>query len=639
MLADNVDIASYPVDIPPGIYKVSTGVIEVPTGVELRGAGILLTVLSASGSGTIVTLGSNERWHAGVALRDIAIVGDGTTWTAHDATPGQIGVSMERGVRLCELRRVTVWSCDTNVKITGFAWGLYDCYVMGARTHNVHILDGTSSQLVGGRYEFSGEASILMEPTGPGANGVTTALTIQGAAIQNSQKQAIKGYLVNSLIVKGCFFEGNNRSGELLPDVDIDNSGVPSGQLVFTENSMVNTHGTAVGNVAVQTVDVDNVIITNNFARDTTSAADWDFFYRQMGRVKELVYYGNRVQLDANAGPDYSIDQQGIIDRAFVLANEAGHPSSLRNLAINGGFDVWQNGTSFSLNVTQAADRWWLNLSGAKGTLTREEFTLGQTDVPGNPRYFAKLVTTIPGDNSGIIHRIHDVTHFSSRTVTISGSVYKARGGALNVFVRQHFGEGGSKPVVSQIKSIDVVSLGDWVRFSKTFRLPSISGKILGADGDHCLEVFIVSPANETEEIGFASIQVEYGPVSTPFETLSERGGYSAELARCKVFREVISAADDGNTEFGAVFAQTSTEVRGTLHYSEKIRKPTITSSGSFKVVPAPSVGIFGSMSFSRIGRKTAGMVIAVDDAIVGMPGTLTAASDTTAKIVVDTGL
>lgn len=641
LIADNVDIASQIVRIPAGLYKVDPEIINVPPGVELHGAGMFLTALFSSGAGRIVTLGNADRWHNGTSLKDIAIIGDGTSFTAHNATPGQIGVSMERCVRLCELNRVMVWACDTNIKIAGFAWGSYDCYVMGARTHAMHIIDGTSSQIIGGRYEYSGDANIFMEPTGPGASGAATALTIQGAAIQNSDKQAIKGRIVSSLIVKGCFFEGNNRDGALLADVDIDNSALPSGQLVFTENSMVNTHSLAVGNVAVQTVDVDNVTITNNFTRDTTTGADWDFFYRQAGYTKELVYYGNRVQLDANAGPDYGIDQQGIIERAFVLSEEGGRTAGLRNLAVNGGLDVWQNGTSFSTDTVQAADRWFLNLSGATGTLTREEFTLGQTAVPGNPRYYAKLVTTVADDNSGISVRIHDVTRFSGRTITVSGAVYKAAGGTLNVVARQKFGTGGSPSSdVSQVKAIGSIPAGSgWTRFSKTFRLASISGKTLGTDGNHCLEIYITNPANETEEIGVAPMQVEYGPVSTPFEALNERGGYSAELERCKAFREVISAADNGSTEFATVFGQSTTEVRGTLNYTEKLKVPTITASGTFSVTQTAAVGTFVSMSFARIGRKTAGIVVTVTGATVGMAGSLRAVSDTTAKIVVDTGL
>ena len=71
--------------------------------------------------------------------------------------------------------------------------------------------------------------------------------------------------------------------------------------------------------------------------------------------------------------------------------------SNSRNRIINGGFDIWQRGTSFNVgnNVGgYTADRWqlWDNGGvGSAGVISRQTFTPGQTEVAGNPKYFFRL--------------------------------------------------------------------------------------------------------------------------------------------------------------------------------------------------------------------------------------------------------
>ena len=63
--------------------------------------------------------------------------------------------------------------------------------------------------------------------------------------------------------------------------------------------------------------------------------------------------------------------------------------SGRKNLIINGGFDIWQRATDSGSNTSDgylSADRWKHASSGATKQVTRQAFTLGQTEVPGNPR-------------------------------------------------------------------------------------------------------------------------------------------------------------------------------------------------------------------------------------------------------------
>ena len=69
---------------------------------------------------------------------------------------------------------------------------------------------------------------------------------------------------------------------------------------------------------------------------------------------------------------------------------------SNRNKIINGGFDVWQRGTSFSsASVNEySADRFRTEGFGLSTTISRQSFTAGQTDVPDFPTYFCRVATS-----------------------------------------------------------------------------------------------------------------------------------------------------------------------------------------------------------------------------------------------------
>ena len=84
---------------------------------------------------------------------------------------------------------------------------------------------------------------------------------------------------------------------------------------------------------------------------------------------------------------------------------------------INGNFDIWV-GTSFTASG-YTCDRWRLDTFGGAGTtLTRQAFTLGQTDVPDNPEYYLRAVTTTDSSADATIlsQRIEDVRTFAGQT-------------------------------------------------------------------------------------------------------------------------------------------------------------------------------------------------------------------------------
>ena len=220
---------------------------------------------------------------------------------------------------------------------------------------------------------------------------------------------------------------------------------------------------------------------------------------------------------------------------------------SNRNLIINGNFDVWQRGTSFSNSNEYTADRWVLQNSGASITVTREEFALGQTDVPDNPKYYLRYAVTTGNDNARIAQRIEGVSTFAGDTVTLT---YWARHSSgtlptgIRAKLRQEFGTGGTPSSTNYVDGSNITLTSSWQKFTQTFNVPSVSGKTLGTNGNDYLGVALawqIGTETAAYTIDIAQVQLEVG-TATPFEHRS----YSDQLQACQ--RYFQSMGDASNT-------------------------------------------------------------------------------------------
>jgi hypothetical protein len=216
--------------------------------------------------------------------------------------------------------------------------------------------------------------------------------------------------------------------------------------------------------------------------------------------------------------------------------------SGFRNAIINGNFDVWQRGTSFA-NPTAAfspaylADRWFISGNGILPvrTFTREAFALGQTEVPGEPAYFLRYAHTTPGDSAttnDLGQAIEGVRTFAGQRVTISFYAKGAASLTLPVIALvQKFGAGGSPSAdVTTNAATNVAVTTAWQRFTYTLTVPSITGKTIGTDGTDHLRLLIRCPLNQNFTLDLGQVQVEPGPVATPFE----RRPIAQELLLCQ---------------------------------------------------------------------------------------------------------
>ncbi|MEI7049541.1 carbohydrate-binding protein CenC [Pseudomonas koreensis] len=191
-----------------------------------------------------------------------------------------------------------------------------------------------------------------------------------------------------------------------------------------------------------------------------------------------------------------------------------------RNVLINGGFDIWQRGTTNQgPNIGgYVADRFRCDWNGNAGVaISQQSFAPGQSEVADEPQFFLRWQQTQAG-TAATVHRVsqavESVRTLAGKTATVSFWARSDAARPLRVSVIQNFGSAGSESIE---KTVDVFQLDtSWKKYSATFRLPGIAGKMLGAN--NFLRLAFDLPLNVLQTVDLAQIQLEEGPVSTPFE-------------------------------------------------------------------------------------------------------------------------
>lgn len=199
-----------------------------------------------------------------------------------------------------------------------------------------------------------------------------------------------------------------------------------------------------------------------------------------------------------------------------------------RNAIINGNFDIWQRGTSFTLEAITAyhADRWLSYSSvGSSVTITREPFTPGQTEVPHNPGYYLNMNITAVGTLVTLGTRVEDVRTFAGQVVTLSFYAKSSVPQSGSIYIFQNFGTGGSSQVTTLIGGQTFSET--WQRHVVTFAVPSISGKTVGVGSYLGLRIF---HGGAVSNISFAQVQPNIGDKPLPFAPRP----IAEELALCQ---------------------------------------------------------------------------------------------------------
>ena len=195
--------------------------------------------------------------------------------------------------------------------------------------------------------------------------------------------------------------------------------------------------------------------------------------------------------------------------------------SFMRNRIINGNFDIWQRGTSFSSSSVNeySADRFRTEGYNLSSTISRQSFTSNQTDVPYYPTYYCRVTTnaTISGGQYWAFQQRIEAPQNLSGYETVTLSFY-ARASSGTVAANT-FSYGGSSG-----RTNNPALTTSWQKLTHTW---TGSGPASGY-----VEIYLMylGAGITATSVDFASVQLEVGSVATPFE----REIYSQTLAKCQ---------------------------------------------------------------------------------------------------------
>lgn len=231
----------------------------------------------------------------------------------------------------------------------------------------------------------------------------------------------------------------------------------------------------------------------------------------------------------------------------------------------NGKLDFWNNGTTFNTVVTgtETADGWYVQYDGSIGTFTvnRQAFTLGQTDVPGDPRYFIRWDQSSGGSGS-TLRRFRvpmPGVHWRAGEKVIR-RIYAKADAARNVSAKliQTFGSGGGPSSDVQADATTLPLTTNWQAFDIPITIPSLAGKTIGTSGD-ALVLTLDLPINVSMTIDFANDDLRpgqlQGEISDTFPVPWERGGTGGSFADSLDFIDILNLLSE--TNFAAWFATT----------------------------------------------------------------------------------
>lgn len=139
-------------------------------------------------------------------------------------------------------------------------------------------------------------------------------------------------------------------------------------------------------------------------------------------------------------------------------------------------------------------------------------FDLGQTEVYGNPHAYIEYACTSIGaggetDKSFSLDLGDGVEFLSNQTITVSICGKSPTASIIKLFYRQYFGLGGSTEVDDEIDSISLNN--QWNKYSKTYKVPDVSGKTIGAGNRTFIKIQL--ELNAIAIIDFSCLQINIG--------------------------------------------------------------------------------------------------------------------------------
>ena len=254
----------------------------------------------------------------------------------------------------------------------------------------------------------------------------------------------------------------------------------------------------------------------------------------------------------------------GIAGEAMLRADSVQEQRNLigagrKNLIINGGFDVWQRGTSHAAGtaggITYTTDRWW-RYGGGSGTLEKS------TDAPsGFPNSF--YVNSTGSLTIGTTVELPRLGYFPQQVMTFSMYVKGSFTSNIIFNFRNLSGSGTDQVDISTQSQAGFYS--EWTRLSFTVDTTGIT--------PHANNTALNIEMGMQAGCRITGVQLELGSVATDFEHRS----YGEELALCQRYYQRL-----GGTAY--------TPLGTGISFSTIARGCTIDFVQTMRVVPTASI-------------------------------------------------
>ena len=300
--------------------------------------------------------------------------------------------------------------------------------------------------------------------------------------------------------------------------------------------------------------------------------------------------------------------------QADITAGDTAARAGRKNWIINGGFDVWQRGTTGAqANSGFVADRWKGN------NYTNGTFTFSQrTDATGQTfRTYGRLAQSSAGNQNsqqGIMQWIEGL-HLVGKTITVS---FKVRGNAALSGCKV-------RGIIAQ-QTFNLTT--DWVKHSFT-------GTAI-QDGSNTRLLLDWGLENTTWHVDIAEVQVEVGSVATDFEHRS----YGEELALCQRYFERFDYSGGGRSGLTGQCHSTSI-MYGGFQFQPKRATPSISTStvGNFRIIHRGLATNVSGLAFNANSRCARVGVSTGSGLTIGDAGCMDTGSDAGQYIDIDAEL
>lgn len=265
----------------------------------------------------------------------------------------------------------------------------------------------------------------------------------------------------------------------------------------------------------------------------------------------------------------------------YVTAINGGQLAGMRNKVINGRFEVWQGGTSFSCPAateTYCADQWIVVPTGATCVVSRTAFSTAS----GAIRYAMQAAGAASLTSIEYVQRIEAANSFdlASKTITVTATLYQNSGsnwtGCLARIFRANTADTFSG--ITQEGSTQPFALANNTATKFTWQFT------LSASATTGIELVIDTLNAQPAGTGFAitEVQLELGSASTPFEQRAN----VLELSLCQRYTRPISAF--------SYYGQCTSTTNGVVAAGGVPMRitPTLSTTAGFQAAQANGTGV-----------------------------------------------